>query len=124
MIFLEIKYDHQGFTVVIGCEFCTLWGLGRRGERVCMITEGKYVPLDYIQTVCTHMLPYKKMLLPVATSFALSVPQLRTRRLKKMTNVLAHAQYYNLICSRWPRNRSYVNVTLNTKETLIVKPSL
>ena len=34
---LEIKYDHQGFTVVIGCEFCTLLG----EEGICMILKGK-----------------------------------------------------------------------------------
>ena len=45
------------------------------GESMHDNREGKYVPLDYIQTVCTHMLPYKKMLLPVGTSFSLSVPQ-------------------------------------------------
>ena len=36
MMFLEIKYDHQGFTVVIECELCTLYG----GKRVCMISKG------------------------------------------------------------------------------------
>jgi len=45
------KYDHQGFIVVMGCEFCTLYG----GKRVCMILkEGKCVPLYYIQIGCTQ----------------------------------------------------------------------
>ena len=32
MIFLQIKYDHQGFTVGIRYEFCTLWGEGGKHD--------------------------------------------------------------------------------------------
>ena len=56
MIFLEIKYDHQGFSVVVGCEFCTL----RREEGTHDIKGGKYVPYDYIQIVCTQKCSHQK----------------------------------------------------------------
>ena len=57
MIFLEIKYDHQGFTVVIGCEFCTLWG----DEGMHDIKRGKICAIR-LHTDCMYseMLPYKK----------------------------------------------------------------
>ena len=56
MIFLEIKYDHQGFTVVIGCEFCTLWG-----KRVCMISKGEIRAIRlYTDCMYSKMLPCKK----------------------------------------------------------------
>ena len=72
MIFLEIKYDHQGFTVVIGCEFCTLWG-----EEGMHDIKGEEIRAIRLHTDCMYseMLPYKKMLLHVATSFSISVPQ-------------------------------------------------
>ena len=66
MIFLEIKYDHQGLTVVTGCEFYTLWGTG-----YACYQRGKYVPLDCMYS---EWLPYKKIPLHVATSFLLSAP--------------------------------------------------
>ena len=65
---LEIKYDHQGFTVVIGCEFCTLWA--KEGLHI-YYKRGKYSPLDYIQSVCTQKCCHY-ILLPVATCFSLS----------------------------------------------------
>ena len=73
MISTEINYDHQGFTVVIGCEFCTLWG----EEGIHNIEGGGGICDIRLHTDCMYseMLPYKKMLLPVATSFSLSVPQ-------------------------------------------------
>ena len=72
MMFLEIKNDHQGLTVVIGCEFCTLWG----EEGMHDIEGGKYVPFDYIQIVCTqkccHIKKYYCMLPLVSHSVHLS----------------------------------------------------
>ena len=38
------------YCIGIGCEFCTLWG----EEGMHDIKGGKYVPLDYIQIVCTQ----------------------------------------------------------------------
>ena len=72
MISTEIKYDHPGFTVVIGYELCTLWG-----EEGMHDIEGGKICAIRLHTDCMYseMLPYKKMLLAVATSFSLSVPQ-------------------------------------------------
>ena len=66
MISTEIKYDHQGFTVVIGCELCTLWG-----EEGMHDIEGGKICAIRLHTDCMYseMLPYKKCywLLPLVS---------------------------------------------------------
>ena len=60
MIFLEIKYDHQGFTI---CSYRVwiLHPMGGGGGRVCMISK-KEICAMRLHTDCVYseMLPYKK----------------------------------------------------------------
>ena len=93
MIFLEIKYDRQGFTVVIGCEFCTLWG----EEGVHDIKGGKYVPLDYIQIVSTQKCCHIKKCYCILPLVSHSVHLSEGLEGEKI-NVLTHTQRVNLVC--------------------------
>ena len=70
MIFLEIKYDHQGFTVGIRCEFRTLWGEGGmhdiKRENICHSTTYRLYVLRNVAM---------KNTIACSTSSLLSVPQ-------------------------------------------------
>ena len=57
MTFLEIKNDHQGFTVVIGCEFCTQWEEGGMHD----IKGGIRAIRLHTDCMCSEMVPTKNL---------------------------------------------------------------
>ena len=97
MIFLEIKCDHQGFTVVIGCEFCTLWG-----EEGSMISKGENMAVR-VHTDCMNQKCCYKNTIACCRWFFTQCTLVKDWKVKKkITNVfLARAQPSHLNLFAW-----------------------